>query len=157
MNHVRWLGLVCLAAGCASIQEENRRQAELEPFSDQAVKGAALFTTNCAKCHGALGQGTEKAPRVVDLNKGALPMDPPADREKRTMQFRTVADVAQFVVKYMPAKDPGSLSETDYFRILAFDLKANGIDLGDKHLDMELARTLEIPRNQEEPPRTSQR
>ena len=46
----------------------------------------------------------------------------------------------------VPPKSPGSLPEEHYWAILAFDLKANGIDLGDKKLDGELAKTLEIPR-----------
>jgi hypothetical protein len=46
----------------------------------------------------------------------------------------------------MPPKAPGSLPAEQYWAILAFDLKANGIDLGDKKLDGELAKTLEVPR-----------
>jgi hypothetical protein len=46
----------------------------------------------------------------------------------------------------MPPKAPGSLTAEEYWAILAFDLKANGIDLGDKKLDGELAKTLEVPR-----------
>jgi hypothetical protein len=37
-------------------------------------------------------------------------------------------------------------SDEQYFAILAFDLKANGIDLGDEKLDAALAATLEVPR-----------
>ncbi|MGO9837922.1 MAG: hypothetical protein ACLP1X_27370 [Polyangiaceae bacterium] len=40
---------------------------------------------------------------------------------------------------------PGRSIE-QYWDILAFDLKANGIDLGDKRLDGALAKTLVIPR-----------
>ena len=39
------------------------------------------------------------------------------------------------VKKAMPADDPGSLSDDDYFAILAFDLKANGIDVSGKKID----------------------
>ena len=46
----------------------------------------------------------------------------------------------------MPPTAPGSLKPEEYWSILAFDLKANGIDLGDKKLDAELAKTLEVPR-----------
>jgi len=58
----------------------------------------------------------------------------------------TVADVATFVVQNMPGDDPGSLSEDDYFAVLAFDLHANGIDL-DKKLDAAVAASLTIPRD----------
>ena len=46
---------------------------------------------------------------------------------------------------------PGKLSEEDYFRILAFDLRANGVKLGNSHLDMSLAETMEIPREADQP------
>jgi hypothetical protein len=39
-----------------------------------------------------------------------------------------------------------SLSTEEYFAILAFDLEANGIDLGVQKLDAVLAKTLVIPR-----------
>ena len=117
-----------------------------EPFTEQAKAGAALYTEHCSECHGNAGQGSEKAPRVVGLAAGALPLEAPADRKHRKEQFKTVMDVAGFAVKNMPPTEPGSLKEEDYWRILAFDLQANGVDLGDKHLDAELAKTLTIPR-----------
>jgi hypothetical protein len=45
----------------------------------------------------------------------------------------------------MPPTAPGSLSDEQYLAILAFDLKANGIELQDK-LDLAKAQSLEIPR-----------
>jgi cytochrome c len=115
-------------------------------FAEQVELGGKLFGAKCAKCHGPSGQGTSDAPRVVGLADGALPLEPPAKAKYRKGQFKTVADVAGFVVKAMPPNAPGSLSEEEYFSILAFDLKANGIDLGEKKLDGALAQTLEIPR-----------
>ena len=80
------------------------------------------------------------------LAAGALPLDPPADREVRKSRFVTVADVATFVVATMPPDEPGSLDTEDYLAILAFDLKANGIDLGAEKLTLEKAQALTIPR-----------
>ena len=99
---------------------------------------------NCANCHGDSGQGV-KAPRVVGLKDGALPLDPPADRKFRKGRFVTVADVAQFVVANMPPGKAGSLTNDQYWAILAFDLHANGIDLPSP-LTPEAAQTLTIPR-----------
>jgi cytochrome c len=107
--------------------------------------GQKLYGEKCASCHGNSGEGN-RAPAVVGLSKGALPLDPPATAKARKQQFKTVADVADFVVKTMPPDSPGSLSQDEYWSILAFDLKANGIDLGDKKLDGALAPTLTIPR-----------
>jgi mono/diheme cytochrome c family protein len=115
-------------------------------FSEQVALGQKLYGQNCASCHGPGGEGTSDAPRLVGLKEGALPLDPPADRKFRKTQFTTVMDVGAFVVANMPPNKGGSLSTEEYFSILAFDLKANGIDLGDKKLDAELAKTLTIPR-----------
>lgn len=68
-----------------------------------------------------------------------------ADFSGRSRLSTWLADVADFVVKSMPAKAPGSLAEQQYWAILAFDLKANGIDL-DKKLDATVASTLTILR-----------
>ena len=114
-------------------------------FAEQVTAGQQLYGQHCAECHGASGEGNP-GPAVVGLDKGALPLDPPAAAKARKTQFKTVADIASFVVANMPPKTPGSLKEEEYWSILAFDLKANGIDLGDKKLDMELAKTLDVPR-----------
>lgn len=68
-----------------------------------------------------------------------------AGAKYRKTQFKTVADIAGFVVKSMPAKAPGSLAEEQYWAILAFDPKANGIEL-DRKLDATVASTPTVPR-----------
>lgn len=110
---------------------------------DQIAMGQSLYGENCASCHGAGGEGHGSAPPVV--GKGALPLDP-RPGSKRAVQFKTVADVGGWVKANMPPKAPGSLTDDQYWAILAFDLKANGVDLGGKHLDGALAQTLVIPR-----------
>jgi len=119
--------------------------ANANAFADQAKAGEELYAKICAGCHGVHGSDG-KSPHLVGLKEGALPLAPPPKAKMRTAQFKTVADVADFVVKTMPPKAPGSLSTDEYFAILAFDLKANGIELGDKKLDATLATSLEIPR-----------
>jgi len=73
-------------------------------------------------------------------------LDPPSGAKHRKSQFVTVADVAEFVSTNMPGDAPGSLDAEDYFAVLAFDLKANGIDLGEQKLDAAVAASLTIPR-----------
>jgi mono/diheme cytochrome c family protein len=115
-----------------------------QTFAEQVALGQTLFAQSCAECHGSAGQG-DTAPRLVGLKEGALPLEPPADRKLRKERFVTVADVATFAVTHMPPKKVGSLSAEQAWSIVAFDLKANGIDLGQK-LTPELAQTLTIPR-----------
>ncbi|MFT3923130.1 MAG: c-type cytochrome [Myxococcales bacterium] len=114
-----------------------------QTFADQVALGGDVYGRACAACHGAAGEGA-KAPAVVGLSSGALPLAPHPGSQ-RTSQFVTVADVANFVVATMPPKAPGSLSGEEYWAILAFDLSANGITLEQK-LTPELAATLTIPR-----------
>ncbi|MBX3186303.1 MAG: c-type cytochrome [Labilithrix sp.] len=116
-------------------------RAEPQTFAEQVTAGQKAYGDNCASCHGASGEGTANGPRVVGLDKGALSLDPPAGAQVRKAQFKTLADVAAFAVKNMPADRPGSLQEWEYWSILAFDLKANGVTL-EKKLDLEVAKTI---------------
>ena len=136
----RWIVLVALA-GCGARPTPSSPGEPGEPFSVQAARGAELYGEHCASCHGDQGEGRE-GPRLVGLAQGALPLDPPPGRSVRTARFRTAADVAGFVVANMPPGAGGSLGEANYLRILAFSLKANGVDLGARHLDIEVARSL---------------
>ena len=134
------LACTLLGAACGGTQNP-----EAETFAMQVERGGALYGTHCARCHGDDGSGTSRAPRVVGLAEGALPLDPPESREVRTEQFVTVGDVAAFASVNMPADAPGSLALDEYLAILAFALHANGIDL-EQPLTLELAGDLTIPR-----------
>jgi cytochrome c len=107
----------------------------------QAMRGAKLYAENCASCHGANGEGT-RAPAVV--GEDALPLDPRPEQKYRKVQFHTALDVAQFVAKNMPPKNPGSLEESDYWDILAFDLEANGVPVAGKHIDSTTAAEIKL-------------
>jgi mono/diheme cytochrome c family protein len=130
-------------AACSTSSPEAKAPAT---FADQVAHGKTLFAANCAKCHGDAGQGTDDAPRLVGLEEGALPIEPPASRQVRKSRFVTVADVAAFAMANMPPKKVGTLTADEYLAVIAFDLKANGIDLGQERLTMDKAKTLTIPR-----------
>ncbi len=134
-----------LVAACSSHDSHSRSMAAPATFTEQVALGATLYAEHCAKCHGDNGEGDE-GPRVVGLAQGALPLDPPPSRKVRKTRFVTVADVAEFAVANMPPKKAGTLSTEEYLAVLAFDLKANGIDLGREPLTMAKARELVIPR-----------
>ena len=144
---------LALLAGCATSEggapsapaTASAAPAAANSFQTQVADGGKLYGQYCANCHGDSGQGGPKAPRVVGLAQGALPLDPPADRKYRKGKFVTVADVADFVVANMPPGKGGSLPADQYWDILAFDLHANGIDL-QQPLTPDLAKTLTIPR-----------
>ena len=139
------LGVACSDADENDDMDDTDNTKAPDTFAAQVALGAEVYADNCAECHGASGEGTDTAPRLVGLDEGALPLDPPESRKVRKEQFVTVADVANFVVMNMPANKPGSLSTKNYLAVLAFDLKANGITLK-QPLDLDLAETLTIPR-----------
>jgi cytochrome c len=109
---------------------------------DQVAEGEKLFAKHCAKCHGKAGEGTKKAPPVV--GKEALPLDPPAGAKVRKTRFHTAQDVAAFASTKMPANKPGSLKTDEYYAILAFDLKANGVDVSGKQIDATTAAAIKL-------------
>jgi cytochrome c len=108
-------------------------------FAAQVERGAALYGEHCASCHGNQGQGGDKAPPVVGPE--ALPLTARAGA-KRDVEFHTALDVYAWVKVHMPGDAPGSLTDEQYVDILAFDLKANGVDLSPGHLDGESAKAV---------------
>ena len=127
MNQGTRIGLALVAAvGVASLAGASDKDPAAAA-AEQAERGGKLYAKHCASCHGDAGQGTAKAPPVV--GKDALPKDPRPTQKVRKVPFRTAKDVADFVVANMPGNKPGSLKADEYFAILAFDLKANGVAL----------------------------
>lgn len=134
------LPALAVAAGALAVAGFAAAPRAEAPGAEQAAEGQKLYGKYCAKCHGDAGQGTKKAPPVV--GKDALPLDPPATAKVRKTQFRTAGDVLDFIAKTMPGNKPGSLTPAQYQAILAFDLKANGVDVSKKAIDAEGATAI---------------
>jgi mono/diheme cytochrome c family protein len=129
-------GALVLAA-CASTTDRAPETGGISggASGDQVALGAKLYGENCASCHGASGEGG-KAPPLV--GKAALPLDPPATAKFRKAQFHTGADVFAFVKATMPPVG-NKLTDEQYAAILAFDLKANGVDMTGKTVSTSTA------------------
>jgi len=130
MSQPRLLPLTLLAstialgfglAACSSDPVDTRT------FEQQVEDGGELYGEYCAECHGDSGQGTEDAPAVV--GPGALPEVPPDDRQFRTNNFNTAADIFVFADEYMPADGPEQVTDQELVDVLAFALYANGVEL----------------------------
>lgn len=133
-----WAFSLFCVGGCGGATPEPAAPASAgTTTTDQASAGAKLYTDNCASCHGAGGEGSAKVPALV--GKTALPLDPQPPSQLRKAQFHTAADVFQFVKTSMPPGKGGSLTDDQYAAILAFDLKANGVDLAGKKVDATTA------------------
>jgi mono/diheme cytochrome c family protein len=125
------------AVGCSHSPSAASESSTSSPStaSEQIAQGAKLYAQHCSECHGDAGQGV-RGPPVVGAQ--ALPKDPPPTAKKRDTEFRTALDVGKWVMANMPANAPGSLKPEEYLAILAFDLKANGVQL-DQPLTIERA------------------
>jgi cytochrome c len=112
------LGLALALAGlggCAKRGAKDPEGPEAPGPGEQRLAGATLFEGHCAKCHGALGKGKDDAPAVVG--------------EAALSRFTNAQELYDFVSKNMPKDAPGTLKEGEYWAILAFDLRANGVDV----------------------------
>ena len=136
---VAWMFSIFCVTACGGAKEEPKAANTAAATTDQASMGASLYSANCASCHGADGKGNAKAPPVVGSN--ALPLDAQPPSKARNTQFHTALDVLQFIEANMPPNHGGSLKPEEYEAILAFDLKANGVDLAGKHVDASTAAT----------------
>ncbi len=141
------LALVFSAFACGGANRQaadpppTAQQGSAATASQQVEEGKKLYTDHCSGCHGTSGQGTAKAPPVV--GKDALPLNPPPGRKFRKNQFHTVQDVFDFVKANMPPAGNGpKLTDNQYWDVLAFDLKANGVDLGGKKVDAATAPSI---------------
>src|SRR4051794_32097959 len=80
--------------------------------SDQVAAGAATYATWCASCHGSELEGG----RGSALDAATL------------ASYRSADRLVRFVRISMPQDDPGSLSEQEYYDVVAFLLDANGMN-----------------------------
>jgi polar amino acid transport system substrate-binding protein len=105
-------------------------------FDDAQVRhGKSLYSSSCAKCHGADLKG---------LNAPALsgPAFAPA-----TNAHLTIGGVFGYMSTNMPADRPGKLKDQDYADIMAFLLYSNGYTAGSTKLTADSARSSKTPLN----------
>ncbi len=116
--------------------------AALAYTEEQANKGKAVYTAQCASCHGAQGQGG----RVPDSFAGYGGMKaPPVAGKGALPNMETAENVYTFIKQHMPLQKPGSLSDQEYLDIVAFDLMANKVSKpGDKALTADMLSGIKL-------------
>jgi thiosulfate dehydrogenase len=105
-------------------QVEGQGLARLKPLRPDTARGAALFASTCARCHGADGQGTPIAPPLwgpQSFNIGA-----------GMARLRTAA---AFIRHNMPFDRPGSLTDQQAFDIASYVVSRPRPDLPGKESD----------------------
>jgi mono/diheme cytochrome c family protein len=116
--------------------------------AEQVDKGREVFRLQCARCHGPDGQGISNIYRGMTapplIGPGAFPLDPRPYQKMRHFQFRTVRDIYEFASAVMPADQPASLSDADYWEAIAFLLSANGTPVNGRLLNEDDAAGMSL-------------
>jgi S-disulfanyl-L-cysteine oxidoreductase SoxD len=98
----------------------------------QAARGAALYQTACASCHGDKLQGKGQTPALTGSD---FTMD---------WSGMTVGDLFDKMQTSMPADKPGSLSREQNASLVAFLLSANKFPSGTAELSSDAERLRQI-------------
>ena len=89
----------------------------------QASAGQDLYPSTCPRCHGRdmYGDGFE-TPALI------------GSEFQRRWTGRTLDDLFEFVATNMPKNNPGLFDDQTYLDLIAFILRMNGYDVGNKKL-----------------------
>jgi polar amino acid transport system substrate-binding protein len=101
------LSLGLLGGGCGGGSDDGAPSSQ----ADQVAAGEAVYAESCAKCHGANGEGGT-GPVVIGGNK-------------RIASYQTTERLYDYISRTMPFDAPGSLSEDQYWNVIAFLLDRN--------------------------------
>jgi hypothetical protein len=95
--------------------------------AEQAEQGGEIYLMSCSSCHPAI---THTGPAFVAKWDG-----------------RSLAALFQYIRNTMPKSEPGSLTESEYTRVLAYLLHLNGMPAGRSELTGDV-ETLKKIRNE---------
>ena len=145
--------------GRAATQEEIRSWdgavgpagKELLPGSGTAKDGAGLYASKCAVCHGAAGEGTPLAPRLVG-GTDTLKSPQPVLTIGSYWPFAT--SIYDYISKAMPRGGEGTLKPDETYALTAFLLYKNDIIKETDVIDANTLPKVQMPnRNGFVPPR----
>ena len=159
------LALACLSA-CRATQV-GATDAELVRAHDQSARGAALFSGQCARCHGRRGEGRAEVPAI--LGAGALPELPHDDsvatgfsfQDEQDLQirqqthpivppvrgrFRAAQDVYDFLNAHIPEERVGPWRSDDSWAVVTFLMAARGCRLPKEGIDTVNAASIPVQR-----------
>jgi mono/diheme cytochrome c family protein len=103
------LALVLLA-GCGG-GDSGDSSGTPESQADQIAAGREVYAAECAQCHGENGEGGT-GPLLIGGNK-------------RIASYQNTERLYDYVSRTMPFDQPGSLSEEQYWNVIAHLLDAN--------------------------------
>ncbi|HEY8944798.1 MAG TPA: cytochrome c [Polyangiaceae bacterium] len=128
-----------LLSACAT-QRATGQEWEVARAADPT--GARVYDAQCAGCHGTSGEGARGIPELVGAD--ALPLH--GSKRQGATAFKTAQDVFDYTSSKMPLprKLAGSLSESDYWAVVSFLVRAKGASLPPGGLTPDNARSIVI-------------
>jgi len=91
--------------------------------SGTAAQGKDVYASKCAKCHGGQGQGGDEGPLAG--GQGSLRGPKPLKTVGSYWPYATT--LFDYVNRAMPFKQPGTLTHSQVYAVVAFVLQLNGI------------------------------
>jgi len=112
-------------------------------LTEQYETGKKIFADKkCASCHGDNGEGNKKNPPVI--GEKALPEKAAKTAKlRKSVTFKTAADVMGFVKAKMPLKAPGTLSDDEAAAVTAWILSESKVNI-EKKLDASNAESVTV-------------
>jgi S-disulfanyl-L-cysteine oxidoreductase SoxD len=145
------LGTAASAAEIAALNTDVAPDgAGLPRGSGDAAKGAALYTTQCASCHGAKGEGAPGNPPGPVL-VGREPREGfPFGNDPKLVRtignyWPAATTLFDYIRRTMPLSAPGSLSDDDVYSLTAYLLAANEILPAGATLDSASLMAVQMP------------
>jgi len=113
---------------------------ELPPGKGTATEGAVLFEEKCSACHGANGEGSKMAPRLLSEKGGSK------DTEKSLGNYWPFATtIWDFINRAMPRLQGGSLTPNEVYSLTAFLLYRSDIIQEDTVIDAKTLPQIHMP------------
>jgi quinoprotein glucose dehydrogenase len=119
---------ITVAVVAAAVQSPPRSVWDRVYTAEQAKRGQAAYSAQCAACHGAVLDGIDAAPALT--GGGFL----------GRWDGVNLGDMVERIRVSMPLSNPGSLSRRQVVDVLSYILSANGVPAGDTELPPEPPR-----------------
>jgi cytochrome c len=115
--------------------------AGLPSGSGTPVEGAAIFQQKCSGCHGANGEGTSAAPKLID----ATPFQTGVTTPTVGNYWPYATTVWDYINRAMPFDQPGSLSANEVYALTAYLLAQNQVIGQDDAMTAESLPKVRMP------------
>jgi cytochrome c len=119
----------------------------LPPGRGDAVRGAEVYRTTCASCHGERGEGIAPNPRLIGREpREGFPFAADPKLVKTIGNYWPHATTLfDYIRRSMPLAAPGSLTGDDVYSVTAFLLAANEVIPAGSALDSAALVAVRMP------------